>query len=133
PQEGRQGREGSGVMRAERKRAARLHRHERVRRKVNGTSERPRLAVYRSNRHIYAQLVDDRAARTLASASDADLGEGNKTARATRVGKLVGERGKAAGVEQAVFDRGGRLYHGRVKALAEGAREAGLRIRRADR
>jgi len=115
-------------MRAERKRAARLHRHARVRRKVNGTPERPRLAVYRSNRHIYAQLVDDRAARTVASASDAELAEGNKTARANRVGKLLAERAKEAGVEQAVFDRGGRLYHGRVKALAEGAREAGLRI-----
>jgi len=115
-------------MRSDRKRAARLHRHERVRRKVNGTPERPRLAVYRSNRHIYAQLVDDRAARTVASASDAELAEGNKTARANRVGKLLAERAKEAGVEQAVFDRGGRLYHGRVKALAEGAREAGLRI-----
>ena len=115
-------------MRAERKRAARLHRHARVRRKVNGTPDRPRLAVYRSNRHIYAQLVDDRAARTVASASDAELAEGNKTARANRVGKLLAERAKEVGVEQAVFDRGGRLYHGRVKALAEGAREAGLRI-----
>ena len=115
-------------MRAERKRSARLHRHARVRRKVNGTPDRPRLAVYRSNRHIYAQLVDDRAARTVASASDAELAEGNKTARANRVGKLLAERAKEAGVEQAVFDRGGRLYHGRVKALAEGAREAGLRI-----
>ena len=115
-------------MHAERKRAARLHRHARVRRKVNGTPDRPRLAVYRSNRHIYAQLVDDRAARTVASASDAELAEGNKTARANRVGKLLAERAKEAGVEQAVFDRGGRLYHGRVKALAEGAREAGLRI-----
>ena len=115
-------------MRTKRKRAARLHRHARVRRKVNGTPDRPRLAVYRSNRHIYAQLVDDRAARTVASASDAELAEGNKTARANRVGKLLAERAKEAGVEQAVFDRGGRLYHGRVKALAEGAREAGLRI-----
>ena len=115
-------------MRTGRKRAARLHRHARVRRKVNGTPDRPRLAVYRSNRHIYAQLVDDRTARTVASASDAGLTEGDKTARANRVGKLLAERAKEAGVEQAVFDRGGRLYHGRVKALAEGAREAGLRI-----
>jgi len=115
-------------MRAELKRASRVKRHLRVRRKVTGTAERPRLAVYRSNRHIYAQLVDDRAARTVASASDAELAEGNKTARANRVGKLLAERAKEAGVEQAVFDRGGRLYHGRVKALAEGAREAGLRI-----
>ena len=115
-------------MLPERKRAARLHRHARVRRKVNGTPERPRLAVYRSNRHIYAQLVDDRAARTLVAASDAELADGNKTARAARVGKLLAERAKEAGVAQAVFDRGGRLYHGRVKALADGAREAGLRI-----
>jgi large subunit ribosomal protein L18 len=84
--------------------------------------------VYRTNRHIYAQLVDDRAARTLASASDLDVTDGEKTARATEVGKALAERAKAAGVERAVFDRGGRLYHGRVKALAEGAREGGLTI-----
>ena len=115
-------------MEAKTKREARLRRHARVRKKVRGEADRPRLAVFRSNRHIYAQLVDDRAARTVASASDAELAEGNKTARANRVGKLLAERAKEVGVEQAVFDRGGRLYHGRVKALAEGAREAGLRI-----
>jgi len=115
-------------MRADFKHEARLRRHARVRRKVRGTAERPRLAVYRTNRHIYAQLVDDRAARTLASASDLEVTEGEKTARATKVGKALAERAKAAGVERVVFDRGGRLYHGRVKALAEGAREGGLRI-----
>ncbi len=115
-------------MRTSVKRSARLRRHSRVRRKVRGTPERPRLAVYRSNRHIYAQLVDDRSAHTLASASDEGMSDGEKTARANRVGKVLAERAKAAGVEEAVFDRGGRLYHGRVKALAEGAREAGLRI-----
>ena len=115
-------------MRSDVKHEARLRRHARVRRKVRGTADRPRLAVYRTNRHIYAQLVDDRAARTLASASDLDITEGEKRARATEVGKALAERAKAAGVERAVFDRGGRLYHGRVKALAEGAREGGLRI-----
>jgi large subunit ribosomal protein L18 len=115
-------------MRGDVKHEARVRRHARVRRKVRGTAERPRLAVYRTNRHIYAQLVDDRAARTLASASDLDVTDGEKTARATEVGKALAERAKAAGVERAVFDRGGRLYHGRVRALAEGAREGGLTI-----
>ncbi|MDP8956775.1 MAG: 50S ribosomal protein L18 [Actinomycetota bacterium] len=115
-------------MRAELKRRARLRRHRRVRKKVFGTQDRPRLAVYRSNRHIYAQLVDDLAARTLAAASDLGTGQGDKTARAKEVGKAIAERAKAAGVERAVFDRGGRLYHGRVRAVAEGAREAGLQI-----
>jgi large subunit ribosomal protein L18 len=120
-------------MRAERKREHRIRRHRRVRKRVAGTAERPRLAVFRSNRHIYAQLVDDRAARTLAAASDVGLpganGDGtDKTARARAVGKALAERAKAAGVERAVFDRGGRLYHGRVQALAEGAREGGLEI-----
>jgi large subunit ribosomal protein L18 len=115
-------------MRADLKRAARLKRHSRVRGKVEGTAERPRLAVYRSNRHIYAQLVDDHAARTMASASDLSGSDGDKTARAKRVGKLLAESAREAGVERAVFDRGGRLYHGRVKAVAEGAREGGLQI-----
>jgi len=110
------------------RRSPRDKRHYRLRRYLRGSSARPRLAVFRSLGHIYAQLVDDRAARTVASASDAELAEGNKTARANRVGKLLAERAKEVGVEQAVFDRGGRLYHGRVKALAEGAREAGLHI-----
>jgi large subunit ribosomal protein L18 len=115
-------------MRAELKRASRVKRHLRVRKKVTGTAERPRLAIYRSNRHIYAQLVDDMAARTLAAASDSDGGDGDKTAKAKRVGQKLAEKARAAGVERAVFDRGGRLYHGRVKAVAEGAREGGLTI-----
>ena len=115
-------------MRAELKRASRMRRHHRVRRKVAGTAERPRLAVFRSNRHIYAQLIDDGSGRTLAAASDAKVAGGAKTERAKKVGAALAEGAKAAGVEAAVFDRGGNLYHGRVKALADGAREAGLRI-----
>jgi large subunit ribosomal protein L18 len=116
-------------MRAQVKRESRIRRHRRVRKKVLGTAERPRLAVFRSNRHIYAQIVDDRSARTLASASDLSAGEdGDKTAKAREVGKALAERAKAAGIERVVFDRGGRLYHGRVRALAEGAREGGLEI-----
>ena len=107
---------------------ARIRRHRRVRKKVWGTAERPRLAVYRSNRHIYAQLVDDRSARTLAAASDAGLTGADKTALAKQVGQKLAEQAKVAGVERAVFDRGGRMYHGRVKSLAEGAREGGLQI-----
>ncbi len=95
---------------------------------MSGTSERPRLAVYRSNRHIYAQLVDDRAAATLAAASDLGVADGDKSARAKRVGQALAERAKAAGIERAVFDRGGRLYHGRVREVADGAREGGLQI-----
>jgi large subunit ribosomal protein L18 len=115
-------------MRAELKRGARAVRHRRVRKKVAGTPERPRLAVFRSNRHIYAQLIDDRSARTMVAASDQDIADGAKSDRAKRVGKVLAERARAAGVERAVFDRGGNLYHGRVKALAEGAREGGLQI-----
>jgi len=115
-------------MRAEAKREARMRRHSRVRRKVRGTAERPRLAVYRSNRHIYAQLVDDLSARTLVATSDLGAADGNKTARAKSVGQAIAERARSMGVEQVVFDRGGRLFHGRVKALADAAREAGLSI-----
>jgi large subunit ribosomal protein L18 len=117
-------------MDAKTKRAARVRRHVRVRRKISGTAERPRLAVYRSNRHIYAQLIDDDAARTLASASDREVpagGEG-KLEPAKAVGGLLAERAKAAGVARAVLDRGGRQFHGRVAALAEGAKEKGLQI-----
>ena len=108
------------------KRDARIKRHARVRKHVRGTAERPRLAVYRSNKHISAQVIDDRAGRTLVAAStlEGDLqsgGTSNKDA-ARRVGQLVGD----AGVERVVFDRGGFLYHGRVAAVAEAAREAGL-------
>ena len=113
------------------KQTARSRRHFRVRKKVAGTAERPRLAVFRSNKHISAQVIDDRSGRTLASASTVekslrDAGStGNKTAAAT-VGRLVAERARAAGVTSVVFDRGGFQYHGRVAAVADAAREAGL-------
>jgi large subunit ribosomal protein L18 len=110
------------------KRDARLRRHTRVRKKVTGSGERPRLAVYRSNRHIYVQLIDDARAVTLAQASDSEVGGEDKMSRAKAVGELIAGRAKEAGIERAVFDRGGRLYHGRVTALAEGAREGGLQI-----
>jgi large subunit ribosomal protein L18 len=122
-------------MGATTKNEARVRRHARVRKKVTGTAERPRLAVFRSNRHIYAQLIDDRAAATLIAASDRELssggaggGDGGKVSPAKEVGKLIADRAKEAGIERAVFDRGGRLYHGRVAAVAEGAREGGLQI-----
>ncbi|MFD1506561.1 50S ribosomal protein L18 [Georgenia yuyongxinii] len=111
---------------------ARTRRHLRLRKRISGTTERPRLVVTRSARHMVAQLVDDTTGRTLASAStlEADLraGEGDKTAKARRVGELVAERAKAAGVGAAVFDRGGNKYHGRVAAVADGAREGGLTL-----
>src|SRR5690349_9432562 len=107
-------------------------RHLRVRKKVTGTPTRPRLVVNRSTRHIHAQIVDDTQGHTLAAAStlEADLrsAEGDKTAHAAQVGKLLAERAKAAGIDAVVFDRGGRRYHGRIAALADGAREAGLRF-----
>lgn len=112
--------------------AARLRRHGRVRSKVTGTAERPRLNVYRSLSNIYAQVIDDRAGHTLAAAStlDAEIRESldgvKKSEAAAKVGKLVAERAKDAGVTQVVFDRGGYRYHGRVKALADAAREGGL-------
>ena len=110
-------------------REARVRRHKRVRGKVQGTTERPRLAVFRSNRGIEAQLIDDAEGRTLAAASWLHVkGDHSKGDMATEVGRLIAERAQAAGIESAVFDRGGYLYHGRVKALAEGAREGGLRI-----
>jgi large subunit ribosomal protein L18 len=117
-------------MDAKARRDARVRRHRRVRTRIVGTAERPRLAVFRSNRHIYAQLIDDDAARTIASASDREISGGGKgkTDPAKEVGGLLAERAKAAGVERVVFDRGGRLFHGRVAALAEGAREKGLHI-----
>jgi large subunit ribosomal protein L18 len=105
-------------------------RHRRVRKKITGTAERPRLAVFRSNKHIYAQAIDDVAGRTVAAASTMESAlrtGGTGTVDAAReVGKLVGERAKAAGVSAVVFDRGGFKYHGRVAAVADGAREAGL-------
>jgi large subunit ribosomal protein L18 len=109
-------------------REARRRRHRRVRGKISGTAERPRLAVFRSNRGIFAQLVDDDAGRTLASASWLGLESrsGNKTDQAAEVGKTLAAAAAKAGISTCVFDRGGYLYHGRVKALAEGAREGGL-------
>jgi large subunit ribosomal protein L18 len=106
----------------------RLKRRRRVRAKVIGTAERPRIAVFRSNRGIFAQLIDDSAGRTIASAqwTEPELRSMKPTDQATRIGALLAERAKAAGVETAVFDRGGYQYHGRVKALADGAREGGL-------
>lgn len=111
------------------KREARLRRHRRVRGKIAGTAERPRLLVFRSNRGISAQLIDDEAARTLASASWKNVSAtGSKTEQAAAVGKALAEAAKRSGIESCVFDRAGYLYHGRVKALAEGAREGGLQF-----
>lgn len=98
-----------------------------IRKKVSGTSERPRLAVFRSNKEIYAQLVDDISSNTLACASSVDA-KGTKVEQATIVGKLIAENAKKVGVDNVVFDRGGFVYHGRVKALADSAREAGLKF-----
>ena len=111
--------------------AQRLKRHKRVRAKISGTPEMPRLNVFRSEANIYAQVIDDVNGVTLASASSLDKaieGYGGNIAAATAVGKLVAERAKAKGIETVVFYRGGYLYHGRVKALAEGAREGGLKF-----
>lgn len=107
-------------------------RHRRVRRKVGGTGDRPRLAVFRSHQHIYAQVIDDQQQHTLVAASSLEpefktqYGEGDTCAASTQIGKLIAERSLAKGIQKVVFDRGGNLYHGRVKALAEAAREAGL-------
>ena len=112
------------------KEAVRLRRRRRVRAKVRGSAERPRLSVFRSNRGIVAQLIDDVEGRTLAAVSwtEAELRDLKPMEQATRIGELIAERGKAAGADACVFDRGGYRYHGRVKALAEGAREGGLRF-----
>ena len=108
----------------------RLRRRRRVRARIRGSAERPRLSVYRSNRGVFAQLIDDDAGRTVAGVSwtEDELRKLGSMEQAKRVGQLLAERGKAAGVEGVVFDRGGYRYHGRVKALADGAREAGLRF-----
>lgn len=118
-----------------RKLTPRQRRHVRVRAKVRGTARRPRLNVFRSSAHIYAQVIDDNEGRTLVAASDLEdavrdrAGSGaTKSARAKAVGEVIGERAKEAGFETIVFDRGGYLYHGRVKAVADGAREAGLQF-----
>ena len=120
------------VKRAKSKTAARGRRHVRLRKKVTGTAERPRIVVNRSSRHVFVQLVDDTKSATLASAStmEADLRalDGDKTAKAKRVGELLAERAKAAGVDAVVFDRGGNRYAGRVAAIADGAREGGLSL-----
>ena len=112
------------------RRVSRLRRHNRLRKRVAGTPERPRLVVKRSSRHIHAQLVDDTVGRTLASASTMDAGlrgaEGDKSALARQVGALIADRAKAAGISAVVFDRGGNRYAGRIAALADGAREGGL-------
>ena len=116
-------------MRITTRRAARARIHARVRRKVAGTSGRPRLAVYRSLRHIYAQVIDDSTGRTLLAAGSREPGlvEGGNVAGAAQVGARLGERARAAGIGEVVFDRGGSRYHGRVKALAEAVREAGVK------
>ena len=120
------------IKRGKSKAAARIRRQVRGRKRISGTTERPRLVVNRSSRHVFVQVVDDVVGKTLASAStmEADLRgfEGDKTAKARKVGELVGERAKAAGVESVVFDRGGNRYHGRVAAIADGAREGGLNL-----
>jgi large subunit ribosomal protein L18 len=111
------------------KNEVRLRIHDRIRAQVSGSPERPRLAVYRSLKHIYAQVIDDRAGRTLVSASSNEKGSsanGGNIAGAKEIGKAVAERAKEKGITRVVFDRGGYLYHGRVKALADAAREAGL-------
>jgi large subunit ribosomal protein L18 len=112
------------------RRESRLRRHRRVRKKIHGTAQRPRLAVHRSNKHLVVQIIDDDAGRTLAAASttEADLRAdgGHSVAAATKVGTLIGERARAANITKVVFDRGGYIYHGRVAAVAAAAREAGL-------
>ena len=120
------------VKRAKGKVASRTRRHFRVRKQVSGTPARPRLVVSRSSRHVFVQVVDDTVGKTLASAStmesDVRTLDGDKTAKAKKVGELVAERAQAAGVEAVVFDRGGNKYHGRVAAIADGAREGGLSL-----
>lgn len=119
-------------IRGKSKSAAKARRHNRLRKKITGTESRPRLAVTRSSRHVFVQVIDDAKGHTLASAStmEADLRtfDGDKTAKARRVGELLAERAKAAGVEAVVFDRGGSKYAGRVAAIADGAREGGLNL-----
>ncbi len=113
------------------KRNRRKRIHWRIRNKIKGTPERPRLNIYRSNNYIYAQVIDDLSGHTMVAASSREesvANEGTKTEQSKAVGKLLAERAQAANIERVVFDRGGYLYHGRVKALAEGAREGGLKL-----
>ena len=111
-------------------RSQRIKRHARVRGKISGTAERPRLSVFRSEKNIYAQIIDDEAGNTLVAASsvEKDFGPGSNKEAARKVGKLVAERALQKGIEEVVFDRGGDIYHGRVQELAEGAREGGLKF-----
>ena len=111
-------------------RSQRIKRHARVRGKISGTPERPRLSVFRSEKNIYAQIIDDVAGNTLVAASsvEKDFGPGSNKEAARKVGKLIAERALAKGIEEVVFDRGGYIYHGRVMELAEGAREGGLKF-----
>ena len=111
-------------------RGPRIKRHARVRGKISGTAERPRLSVFRSEKNIYAQIIDDVAGNTLVAASsvEKDFGPGSNKEAARKVGKLIAERALAKGIEEVVFDRGGYIYHGRVMELAEGAREGGLKF-----
>ena len=122
----------ANISRAKGRAAARIRRHVRLRKKIVGTESRPRRVVTRSARHVFVQVDDDSKGHTLASAStlEADMRtfDGDKTAKARKVGELVAERAKKAGVEAVVFDRGGFLYHGRIKAVADGAREGGLKF-----
>lgn len=116
---------------AQARRNGRIRRHRRVRKKIHGTATRPRLAVFRSNKHLSVQVIDDDAGTTLAAAStnESELrsaGTGSSVEAATKIGELIGERAKAAGIEKVVFDRGGFAYHGRIAAVASAAREAGL-------
>lgn len=120
------------MFKREDRKVARARRHRRIRKRVSGTQDRPRLAVARSLKHIYAQIIDDQSGTTLAFASSLDpeirsqVKNGGNVEAARLVGKLIGEKAQAKGIKQVVFDRGGNLYHGRVAALAEGARESGL-------
>ncbi|HAV20664.1 MAG: 50S ribosomal protein L18 [Bacillota bacterium] len=120
------------MFKREDRKVARARRHRRIRKRISGTQDRPRLAVARSLKHIYAQIIDDQSGTTLAFASSLDpeirsqVKNGGNVEAARLVGKLIGEKAQAKGIKQVVFDRGGNLYHGRVAALAEGARESGL-------
>jgi large subunit ribosomal protein L18 len=120
------------VTRGKSKAAAKSRRHTRLRKRITGTEARPRLVVNRSSRHVFVQVIDDTKGHTLASAStlEAELRsfDGDKTAKAKKIGELIADRAKAAGIEAVVFDRGGNKYHGRVAAIADGAREGGLSL-----
>ena len=130
--ENKQKRVSVGKDIATRRRVARARRHFRIRKTLRGTPEAPRLVVHRSSRHMHVQIIDDLAGHTLAAASSIEpevrAVEGDKKAKGAKVGQLIAERAKAAGIEAVVFDRGGNKYHGRVAAVADGAREGGLKL-----